>query len=102
MSANTGKTAPTRLGEGGPAHGAAPGQIASARVRRRAALRGLPVIPVPGTRKRSRVEENVEENTAATRIVLTEDDEPVLLEPIAARVAGPRYAEMSFSSAGRE
>ena len=42
-----------------------------------------PVIPIPGTRKRTRIEEN----TAATRIALTEAD-LALLEPIAAQVVG--------------
>ncbi|CAM5337037.1 aldo/keto reductase [Streptomyces violaceorubidus] len=55
------------------------------------------MIPIPGTRKPTRVEEN----TAATRIVLS-DDELSLLEPIAEKVAGDRYADMTFTSAGRE
>jgi aryl-alcohol dehydrogenase-like predicted oxidoreductase len=38
---------------------------------------------------------------AATRLVLT-DEELALLEPIASKVAGDRYADMRFSSAGRE
>jgi aryl-alcohol dehydrogenase-like predicted oxidoreductase len=79
------------------AHGASPGQIALAWVQQQAAVHGLPVIPIPGTRKPSRVEENV----AATRIVLTQD-ELDQLEPIASKVAGDRYADMTFSSAGRE
>ncbi|MFG3099105.1 aldo/keto reductase [Streptomyces sp. NPDC048182] len=79
------------------AHGATPGQIALAWVQQRAAVHGLPVVPIPGTRKVSRVEEN----TGATRIVLTED-ELAALEPIAGKVAGERYADMSFTSAGRE
>jgi aryl-alcohol dehydrogenase-like predicted oxidoreductase len=79
------------------AHDASPGQIALAWVQQRSAVHGLPVIPIPGTRKPSRVEENV----AATRIVLT-DDELALLEPIAGKVAGERYADMAFTSAGRE
>jgi aryl-alcohol dehydrogenase-like predicted oxidoreductase len=79
------------------AHGASPGQIALAWVQQQASSLGLPVVPIPGTRRRSRVEEN----TAATRIVLTED-ELAVLEPIASKVAGERYADMSFSSAGRE
>lgn len=78
--------------------GATPGQIALAWVQQRSRLRdGLTVVPIPGTRRRSRVEEN----TAATRIELT-PDELASLEPIAGRVAGERYADMSFSSAGRE
>jgi aryl-alcohol dehydrogenase-like predicted oxidoreductase len=79
------------------AHGASPGQIALAWVQQQASSLGMPVVPIPGTRRRSRVEEN----TAATRIVLTED-ELAVLEPIASKVAGERYADMSFSSAGRE
>ncbi|WP_405505345.1 aldo/keto reductase [Streptomyces purpurascens] len=79
------------------AHGASVGQIALAWAYQQASLHGLPVIPIPGTRKPSRVEEN----TAATRIVLT-DDELALLDPIAAKVAGNRYADMAFTSAGRE
>lgn len=79
------------------AHGASAGQIALAWVQQQASSLGLPVVPIPGTTRRSRVEEN----TAATRIVLTED-ELAVLEPIASKVAGERYADMSFSSAGRE
>ncbi|MFJ9036000.1 aldo/keto reductase [Streptomyces sp. NPDC102406] len=79
------------------AHGASPGQIALAWLQRQAELFGLPVVPIPGTRKRSRVEEN----TAATRITLTEED-LALLAPIASQVSGDRYADMSFTSAGRE
>ncbi|WP_221362165.1 aldo/keto reductase [Streptomyces beigongshangae] len=79
------------------AHGASPGQIALAWVHRRAAVHGLPVVPIPGTRRPARVEENA----AATRIALTESD-LALLDPIAAQVAGTRYADMTFTSAGRE
>ncbi|MFF8928865.1 aldo/keto reductase [Streptomyces longwoodensis] len=79
------------------AHGATPGQIALAWVHQQARVHGLPLVPIPGTRKPGRVEEN----TAATAIVLT-DEELALLEPIAGRVAGDRYADMSFTSAGRE
>ncbi|MGW1378946.1 aldo/keto reductase [Streptomyces sp. NPDC002446] len=77
--------------------GATPGQIALAWVQQQAAAYGLAVVPIPGTRRRTRVEEN----TAATRIHLTEQ-ELALLEPIAGQVAGARYADMSFTSAGRE
>lgn len=78
-------------------HSASLGQIALAWVQQQAATHGLPVVPIPGTRKRSRIEENA----AATRIVLGEED-MVLLEPIASKVAGNRYADMTFTSAGRE
>ena len=79
------------------ARGASPGQIALAWVQQQAAVHDLPVIPIPGTRKVSRIEEN----TTAATIRLTEE-ELALLEPIAAKVAGDRYADMSFASAGRE
>ncbi|WP_320781937.1 aldo/keto reductase [Streptomyces sp. CRN 30] len=79
------------------AHGVSPAQVALAWVQQRAEVHGLPVVPIPGTRKPGRVAENA----AATRIVLGEED-LALLEPLAARVAGDRYADMTFTSAGRE
>ncbi|GAB2750688.1 aldo/keto reductase [Streptomyces bullii] len=79
------------------AHGASLGQIALAWVQQQASVHGLPVVPIPGTRRPTRVEENV----GATRIVLTEE-ELALLDPIADQVAGDRYADMRFASAGRE
>jgi aryl-alcohol dehydrogenase-like predicted oxidoreductase len=79
------------------AHDASLGQIALAWSQQRAAVHGITVVPIPGTTKRTRVEEN----TAATRIVLTEN-ELDLLEPLASKVAGDRYADMTFTSAGRE
>ncbi|SHK71280.1 aldo/keto reductase [Streptomyces yunnanensis] len=79
------------------AHGATLGQIALAWVQQQADARGLAVVPIPGTRRRGRVEENV----GATRIRLTAE-ELALLEPIVGKVAGDRYADMRFTSAGRE
>ncbi|MFH8343665.1 aldo/keto reductase [Streptomyces sp. NPDC018045] len=79
------------------AHGASLGQIALAWIHQQARVHGLPVVPIPGTRKRSRVEENA----AATRVVLGEA-ELALLAPVAGKVAGDRYADMRFTSAGRE
>ncbi|MFJ9854007.1 aldo/keto reductase [Streptomyces sp. NPDC101150] len=79
------------------AHDATLGQIALAWLQHQAAVRGLAVVPIPGTRKRSRIEENA----GATRIRLTDQD-LALLEPIAGRVAGERYADMTFTSAGRD
>jgi aryl-alcohol dehydrogenase-like predicted oxidoreductase len=79
------------------AHGVSLGQIALAWAQQQARVHGLPVVPIPGTRKVSRIEEN----TAATGIALGEQD-MALLEPIAAKVAGDRYADMTFTSAGRE
>ncbi|MBE8470133.1 aldo/keto reductase [Streptomyces justiciae] len=79
------------------AHGVSLGQVALAWVQQQTKVHALPVIPIPGTRKASRVEENV----AAVTIELTAE-ELTLLEPIAGKVAGDRYADMTFTSAGRE
>ncbi|MET8470917.1 aldo/keto reductase [Streptomyces sp. NPDC006422] len=78
------------------ARGASLGQIALAWVQQQARTFGLAVVPIPGTRKRTRVEEN----TAATRIELT-DEELALLEPIASKVSGDRYTDMTFTAEGR-
>ncbi|MFI9308162.1 aldo/keto reductase [Streptomyces triculaminicus] len=79
------------------ARGATLAQVALAWVQQRAQVHGLTVVPIPGTRKRSRLEENV----GATRLELTAD-ELAALEPVASKVAGPRYADMSFTSADRD
>jgi len=72
-------------------------QVALAWVQQRAEVHGLTVVPIPGTRKRNRLAEN----TAAATLKLTVE-ELAELEPIAGQVAGNRYADMSFTSAGRE
>ncbi|GGP74968.1 aldo/keto reductase [Streptomyces sindenensis] len=79
------------------AHGATAAQVALAWVQQRAEVHGLNVLPIPGTRKRGRLLENV----AATRLTLTAD-ELAALEPIADRVAGDRYPDMSSTAAARE
>ena len=79
------------------AHGVTPAQVALAWVQQQAEVHGLTVVPIPGTRKRSRLEENV----AATALRLGAD-ELAALEPIAAQVVGDRYPDMSSTSAGRE
>ncbi|MFG2296944.1 aldo/keto reductase [Streptomyces sp. NPDC048603] len=79
------------------ARGATPAQIALAWVQQRSSVHGLTVVPIPGTRKRSRLAENV----AAAGLVLT-DAELTALEPLADRVAGTRYPDMTFTSASRE
>ncbi len=95
--ANAALLAPLR--EIAAAHGATPAQIALAWVQQRAGRRTgcPPSSPIPGTRKRSRLLENV----AATRITL-DDEELAALEPIADQVAGDRYPDMSSTSAARE
>ncbi|MDQ0683530.1 MULTISPECIES: aldo/keto reductase [Streptomyces] len=79
------------------AHSVTPAQIALGWVQQQSRVHGLPVVPIPGTSKPGRVEENA----AATAVELT-GQELALLEPIAGKVAGDRYADMSFTSAGRE
>ncbi|MBT2391787.1 aldo/keto reductase [Streptomyces sp. ISL-1] len=79
------------------AHGATPAQVALAWVQQRADVHSLPVVPIPGTRKTSRLVENI----GATRLTLTAD-ELAVLEPIAGQVAGDRYPDMSSTSAARE
>ncbi|MFI8104668.1 aldo/keto reductase [Streptomyces sp. NPDC086023] len=79
------------------ARGASPAQVALAWVHQRAEVHGLAVVPIPGTRKRARLLEN----TAAARITLTAE-ELALLEPLAGRVAGDRYPDMTFTSLVRE
>ncbi|MFE5967024.1 aldo/keto reductase [Streptomyces sp. NPDC056463] len=78
-------------------YGATAAQVALAWVQQRASVHGLTVVPIPGTRKRSRLEENA----AATRLKLTAS-ELASLEPIASQVAGDRYPDMSSTSAARE
>ncbi|MDX2727907.1 aldo/keto reductase [Streptomyces sp. PA03-2a] len=79
------------------AHGATAAQVALAWVQQRAEVHDLTVVPIPGTRKRSRLLENV----GATRLTLT-PEELAVLEPIAGQVAGDRYPDMSSTSAARE
>ncbi|MFB6703519.1 aldo/keto reductase [Streptomyces sp. NPDC056333] len=79
------------------AHGVTAAQVALAWVQQRAEVHGLTVVPIPGTRKRSRLLENV----GATRLTLT-PEELAVLEPIAGQVAGDRYPDMSSTSAARE
>jgi aryl-alcohol dehydrogenase-like predicted oxidoreductase len=79
------------------AHEATAAQIALAWVHHRAAVHGLPVIPIPGTRSPQRLAENA----AATRLVL-DAEQLARLDTLAGRVAGDRYASMGHTSAGRE
>lgn len=74
------------------ARSATPAQIALAWVHQRATVHGLPVVPIPGTRRRARLEENV----AAATLVLS-PGELADLEPIAAQVAGDRAIGLSFT-----
>jgi aryl-alcohol dehydrogenase-like predicted oxidoreductase len=79
------------------ARGVTPAQVALAWVHQQDEVHQLSVVPIPGTRKRSRLEENV----AAVTLRLTKE-ELEALEPIASQVAGSRYSDMNFTSAARE
>jgi aryl-alcohol dehydrogenase-like predicted oxidoreductase len=79
------------------ARGVTPAQVALAWVHQQDEVHQLSVVPIPGTRKRSRLEENV----AAVTLRLTKE-ELEALEPIASQVSGGRYSDMNFTSAARE
>ncbi|QUH05379.1 aldo/keto reductase [Saccharopolyspora erythraea] len=72
-------------------------QVALAWVHARGRVHGLGVVPIPGTRRRTRLDENV----AALGLDLSTED-LAELEAIAGQVQGTRYADISFVSAGRE
>jgi aryl-alcohol dehydrogenase-like predicted oxidoreductase/DNA-binding transcriptional MerR regulator len=74
-----------------------PAQVALAWAHQRASVHGLTVVPIPGTRRRTRLAENV----AAASIRLS-PAELAALEPLASEVAGDRYPDMSTTSAARE
>lgn len=67
-------------------HGATPAQVALAWVLGRSAALGIPVVPIPGT-KRTRY---LEENVAALDLQLSADDLAVL-DPIGEQIVGARY-----------
>jgi len=68
------------------AKGVAPAQLALAWVYAQAGRLGVPVVPIPGTKRVKWLEQNV----AALDIALT-GDELAALEPLADQVAGARY-----------
>ncbi|MET8141379.1 aldo/keto reductase [Sphaerisporangium sp. NPDC005288] len=74
-----------------------PAQVALAWVHQRSRVHGLTVIPIPGTRSPGRLRQNVE---AAT--LTLSDGELTALEPLAAKVAGARYADMTSTATARE
>jgi aryl-alcohol dehydrogenase-like predicted oxidoreductase len=78
-------------------HGATLAQIALAWLRAQERVFGLTVVPIPGTRSSARVVEN-----ARGALIELTAEELRLLDPIAGNVAGPRWADMNFTSAGRE
>ena len=66
--------------------GASPAQMALAWVHGQAARVGLPIVPIPGTKRTKWLEQNV----AALDIALDEAD-LAELDPLGAQVVGPRY-----------
>ena len=68
------------------ATGVAPAQLALAWVYAQAGRLGVPVVPIPGTKRVKWLEQNV----AALDVTLTAD-EMAVLEPLADQVAGARY-----------
>ncbi len=68
------------------ARGVAPAQIALAWVLGQGERLGVPVVPIPGTKRVKWLEQNV----AAAGITLTAD-ELAVLDPLGAQVAGARY-----------
>ncbi|GAA1972168.1 aldo/keto reductase [Kitasatospora viridis] len=80
------------------ARGVTAAQVALAWLHGRAEVFGLTaVVPIPGTRKRTRLAENV----AGAGLELTAQ-ELAELEPIAGQVTGDRYADMSLVRDGKE
>ncbi|MDI2129230.1 aldo/keto reductase [Yinghuangia seranimata] len=75
--------------------GITPAQVALAWLQQRAEVCGLPVVPIPGTTKRTRLEENA----AAADFTLS-DDELASLEPIYGQVTGDRYHTMQHTYVG--
>jgi aryl-alcohol dehydrogenase-like predicted oxidoreductase len=72
--------------------GATPAQVALAWV----LARGEDVVPIPGTRRRSRLDENL----GALELALDAAD-LAALEPLAARVAGDRYGPALMATVER-
>ena len=77
--------------------GATPAQVALAWLRYRADALGVASVPIPGTRRAARVEENL----GSLRVTLT-DDQLQALDAAGARVSGNRFADLGWISAGRE
>ena len=66
--------------------GVAPAQVALAWVRGRSSELGVPVVPIPGTKR----VKWIEQNAAALQVELTDEDRAVL-DPLADAVVGTRY-----------
>ncbi len=72
-------------------------QVALAWLRYRADELGVASVPIPGTRRASRVEENLDSLDVAL-----DDDQLARLDAAANAVSGNRFADLGWVSAGRE
>ena len=77
--------------------GATPAQVALAWLRYRAASLGVAAVPIPGTRRAARVEENL----GSLSVTLT-PQQLEALDAAADAVTGHRFGNLSWVSAGRE
>jgi aryl-alcohol dehydrogenase-like predicted oxidoreductase len=77
--------------------GATPAQVALAWLRYRADALSIVAVPIPGTRRAERVEENL-----GSLSVTLSADQLAALETAGAAVSGGRYADLTWVSAGRE
>jgi aryl-alcohol dehydrogenase-like predicted oxidoreductase len=76
---------------------ATPAQVALAWLRYRADELGVASVPIPGTRRAARVEENL----GSLDVALT-DEQLATLDAAGAAVSGNRFHDLSWVSAGRE
>src|SRR6476661_8229815 len=77
--------------------GATPAQVALAWLRYRAEALGVASVPIPGTRRAERVEENL--GSLTVKLTPAQLD---TLDAAAASVSGHRFTDMSWVSGGRE
>ncbi len=77
--------------------GATPAQVALAWLRQRAEVLGVASVPIPGTRRAARVDEN-----AASLSVQLNPDQVVALEAAGASVSGHRSIDPNWVSSARE
>jgi aryl-alcohol dehydrogenase-like predicted oxidoreductase len=77
--------------------GATPAQVALAWLRYRAEALGVASVPIPGTRRAERVEENL--GSLTVNLTPAQLD---TLDAAAASVSGHRFTDMSWVSGGRE
>lgn len=79
------------------AHGATGAQVALAWLRHRAQQLGVASVPIPGTRRAARVDENA----ASLTLALT-PEQLAALDAAGSAVAGDRFEDLGWVSAGRE